>query len=420
MIILPSGVAQSLYVKNVNILDVHDGTMQPNMHLLMTDGEITSISAKPLEKGSDYQIIDGSGKYAIPGLFEMHAHFGQPGWVPMYLSYGVTGIRIMSGNDQLLAMRDSLEATNLPQPDLYIASPLIDGNPPLWGEQHTEPAIDTNTPVNPILQSYVDKGYKELKVYNRLPENKYLEILEFAQQNGLRVSGHLPYTLTEENFADPRHRSIEHMDGFVQLDPSSRSKDWTLIGEEEKNRTALYHTFQLKEIENYVQKIKDNQVWLCPTLALYANMGSEQIKSEIKESRYGKELAGLMNWWKAAEGNAPTFAVKDSLHQEILKKYFLDYPDRILAGTDSPNPYNPPGLGLHFELYHLSQVGFTNAQVLKIATLNAAEYLGIASQLGSIEEGKVANVVLLNSNPLEDIQYTRDIHAVIVKGTPVK
>ena len=197
---------QDLYIKNVNLLQVEKGYFEPNKYVLLKEGKIAAIENSEINVESHISIVDGEGKYLFPGLFDMHAHFGQPSWVPMYLHYGVTGIRVMAGNDQLLTLQDSLLKSGDPQPTLFIVSPLIDGAPPLWGDQHTEATIMHDTEIRPILERNMSKGYKELKIYNRIPEAKYLEILAFAQGYGMRVSGHLPYKLSVSNFGDKRHQ----------------------------------------------------------------------------------------------------------------------------------------------------------------------------------------------------------------------
>ncbi|MCH7411317.1 amidohydrolase family protein [Belliella sp. DSM 111904] len=407
---------QTYFIQNINVINVESGKINTNYDVIIGNGKIKKIGPElPKNEFPIDNIIDGTDKFLIPGLFDMHAHLGPNSWLKMYLHYGVTGVRIMAGSDYLLNLKDSLSFVIQPNPSLYISSSLIDGTPPLWGDQHTGPIIENDTEINPLLDNFVNKGYKELKIYNRIPPEKYLQILDYAQKNNLRVSGHIPYNLPQQNFPDPRHHSIEHLDGFVQFAKQNAFK-WNSLGEEEIQRTSLYKDLTIEDFEEVSNRIKSNGIWICPTLSLYGNLGNERIKVQVTQNKFKEELIGIFGFWRTLERLKEEFLLKYTIHSNILTAYFLDYSDRILAGTDSPNPYNPPGQALHFELIHLSKAGFSNAQILKIATLNAAYYLNLESELGTIEEGKIADMVLLNQNPLEDIQATQNIYQVFKNG----
>ncbi|MFD2200906.1 amidohydrolase family protein [Shivajiella indica] len=410
---------QTYMIKSVNVIEVESGKIKPNQEILIENGRIKMIGVGLIVDDLTIDsFFDGTNKFLIPGLFDMHAHLGPESWLKMYLHYGITGVRIMAGNDKLLELRDSLSLVMQPNPSLYISSCLIDGNPPLWGDQQIGPVVESNTDINPILDDLLKKGYKELKVYNRLPSDQYEKILQYAEKNNLRVSGHIPYNLGNNSFPDPRHHSVEHMDGFVQY-AKQNSFLWDSIGVEELQRTSLYNDLVIEDFEEISNRIKSNGIWICPTLSLYGNIGNDLIRELIAQNEFKEELAGIFGFWRTLERLKGEFNLKYTVHSSILSAYFKDFSERILAGTDSPNPYNPPGQALHFELIHLAEAGFSNAQILKIATLNAASYLNLESELGSIEEGKIADMVLLNQNPLEKIQATQDIYQVFKNGKPV-
>lgn len=413
------GHSQNLLIQNVQLVDVKTGIIVSNQDVFIENGYIRMVGKDlPSIPGNESETIDGTGKFLLPGLFDMHTHFGSDTWLAMYLHYGITGIRVMAGNDRLLALKDSINQEIKPNPQLYIVSNLIDGNPPLWGEQHTGPIVESNTDLIPILDELTQKGYRELKVYNRIPRSKYQELLAYAAENKLKVSGHIPYTLEEKDYADPRHHSIEHLDGLVQFAKPNFYR-WDSIGIEELQRTSLYQELNMEDFGSLSTRIKSNEIWICPTLSLYGNLVNEEIRGIIARNSFKQELAGLFGFWKSMERLKNDFNLKYSVHREILNRHFLDYADHILAGTDSPNPYNPPGQALHFELMHLSMAGLSNAQILKIATLNAARYLGMDQVLGSIEVGKIADLVLLKENPLECIRATQTIDQVFKNGIPV-
>ncbi|RIJ42536.1 amidohydrolase family protein [Pontibacter oryzae] len=411
-----SGFAQNLHLKNVNIIDVESGKLLPQKEIVVTDGKIASFKSKK-RKVKNYQVIDGQGRYVIPGLFEMHAHIGIPNrnYLDTFLKYGITGVRVMAGSEGVLAWRDSISMDLMSGPNLFIASPLYDGNPPLWADNHSGPVLENISQVERLVKAHQQKGYNEIKVYNRLPAEVYLEILRAADAAGMRVSGHIPYTLTSNDFGDPRHTSIEHLDGFIQF-ATSQSPAMEQ-GKEESARMSLYPYYDKAKLAPYSNRIKQNKVWLCPTLSLYGNFNSAEVHEELNEVKHLAPTNGLMGWWLSLpEQVGESFKVKFDFNRQVLQDHFLDYADHILAGTDSPNPYNLPGLALHHELQHLTEAGFSNAAVLKIATYNAANYLGVLDMHGTVAIGKYANLLLLDGNPLVDIQNTKKIHQVLVKG----
>ncbi|MCJ8164592.1 amidohydrolase family protein [Pontibacter sp. E15-1] len=265
------------------------------------------------------------------------------------------------------------------------------------------------------MKEHQQKGYDEIKVYNRLPAEVYLEILRAADAAGLRVSGHIPYTLTSKDFGDPRHKSIEHLDGFIQF-ATSQSPDMEQR-KEESIRMALYPHYEKAKLAPYAYRIKQNKVWLCPTLSLYGNFNNTEVREELNEVKHLAPANGLTGWWSSLpEQVDKSFKVKFDFNRQVLQDHFLDYADYILAGTDSPNPFNLPGLALHHELQYLTEAGFSNAAVLKMATYNAANYLGVLDMHGTVAVGKYANLLLLGGNPLVDIQNTKKIHQVLIKG----
>ena len=410
--------AQNLLLKNINIVDVEKGEIVKSKGILITNGRITSLSPKKRQT-RNHAVVDGEGKYVIPGLFDMHAHIGPQNkhFLKSFLKYGVTNVRVMAGQEGLLVWRDSINDQLMDGPALQIASPVYDGDPPLWGKSHGGPILTDKSQVSELVGKHQQMGYQEIKVYNCLSEAVYLEILKIASDKGIKVTGHIPYTLSQENFGDPRHSSIEHLDGFIQyataLSPTFESL------KEESTRNELYLKYDSLLFAPYAAKLQNNKVWITPTMGLYANINNSQIKEEIGKLRTQEDIKGLLGWWESLPPKVQeNFKLKYEVHRQLMQHHFLDYADHILVGTDSPNPYNLPGLAVHHELQHLVEAGFTNAAVLKMATYNAARYADIAQEYGTVEVGKIANLVILDGNPLQDIRNTKRIHQVILKGKP--
>lgn len=411
-----SAPAQNLYLKNINIVDVESGKLLPQRELLITDGKITSLKPKK-GQAKGHQQIDGENRYVIPGLFEMHAHIGpyNRNYLETFLKYGITSVRVMAGDERVLAWRDSIGKNLIKGPGLFIASPLYDGNPPLWGDSHNGPVLEDKSMVERLVREHQLKGYDEIKVYNRLSAEVYLEILRVANAADMRVSGHIPYTLPKDSFGDARHRSIEHLDGFMQY--ATTQSPNLQQGNEEAGRLAMLPYYDKAQLAPFAERLKQNKVWLCPTLSLYGNFNNAQVREELEEVKQQEPASGLMGWWSSLpEQVGKNFGLKYEFNRQVLQDHFLDHADYILAGTDSPNPYNLPGLALHQELQYLAEAGFSNAAVLKMATYNAANYLGVLDEYGTVSVGKSANLLLLDANPLINIQNTKKIHKVLVHG----
>ncbi|MBD1399026.1 amidohydrolase family protein [Pontibacter sp. JH31] len=405
-----------MHLTNVKIVDVVSGRLYPQNEILITDGKITSLKPKKRQT-KNHEVIDGGGRYVIPGLFEMHAHIGPSNrnYLDTFLKYGITNVRVMAGNEGLLAWRDSINKELMVGPDLFVASPLYDGNPPLWGDNHSGPVLENKSDVERLVREHQQKGYDEIKVYNRLAPDVYLEILRVADAAGMRVSGHIPYTLPSENFGDPRHRSIEHLDGLIQFALSTTPH--LEHGKEEGQRLSLYPHYEKSNLAPLAHRLKQNKVWLCPTLSLYGNFNNALVREQLDKVKHLEPASGLLGWWSSLPKQVGlNFKVKYDFNKQVLQDHFMDHADYILAGTDSPNPYNLPGLALHQELHYLADAGFSDATVLKIATYNAARYLGVLDEYGTVSVGKHANLLLLDENPLLDIRNTTKIHQVILRG----
>lgn len=411
--------AQNLYLKNIRIVDVVSGKLLPQKELLITKGKIMSLQPKKRQVRG-HQVLDGGGRYVIPGLFDMHAHLGagNRNFLKSFLQYGVTGVRVMAGDDRLLALRDSIRQDLVRGPGLYVASPLYDGKLPLWGDSHTGPTLEHVSEVEALVRLHQQKGYDEVKVYNRLSPEVYLEILRVADAAGLRVSGHIPYTLPAHHFGDTRHRSVEHLDGFVQY--ATLLPPVLEHGREEVGRRSFYTQYDSAKLAPFADRLKQNKVWLCPTLSLYANFSNERVRQDLDQVKLQEPAKSLLGWWSSLPAQVgENFALTYGFNRRLLQEHFLDYGDYLLAGTDSPNPYNLPGLALHHELEYLTEAGFSPAAVLKMATYNAANYLGVLQEQGTVAIGKDANLLLLNENPLLDIRSTQKIHLVLLKGQVV-
>jgi imidazolonepropionase-like amidohydrolase len=392
-----AGQAQHLAVAHVTVIDVESGRARPDM-TVVADGPrisaVTPATGAKVPPGS--RIVDGRGKFLIPGLWDMHVHmFGElpptaedqsarTYFAPAFLAHGITGVRSMF--DDLGAIRKLRE--EIPGFDVVTAGPVLDGDPPYF-----RGFIGCKTPEDArrAVQAVKRDGGDFVKVYSLLSREAFFAIADESSKAGLRFAGHLPNSVTAAEASDAGQLSFEHLMGIP-------------------NDPALFARF-----------VK-NGTWQTPTLVALrapAFAGDPAFENDSRVSgvpepirQYWKmQLADMANWGKDAADRRSKF------EQQLRTVAAMQRAGvKILAGSDTPNPYVFPGISLHEELALLVTAGLTTAEALGAATVRPAEFLGRLDHAGSIVPGKDADLVLLDGDPLADIKNTRRISAVILKG----
>jgi imidazolonepropionase-like amidohydrolase len=391
-----------LAITDTNLFDPVIGSMLPNRTILVHNEHIVAIGepGKPIKVPANVHVIDGSDKYVIPGLIDAHVHLiflldkvnvkGED-ILPLYLGNGVTSVRDIG--DQIVpqkAVADYAEANPGICPTVFMCSPLIDGLNPMHSAGYS--VIDP-AKVPAFIDTMVSYGVSTLKMYVGLDTAVFHKVIEEGHKHGLTVSAHLP------------SRYVKFIDAIC----------WGL--------DVVEHIWGVPDDSLTIAKMVEQEIMVDPTLVVFKNMIL---------------LPDLPEVWQ----NQDNYYVPDTLHKS-WDLYRLDpkfneqnlqsrqdkmntYKNRtgilyragvtLLAGTDSPEPYCPPGFALHDELVLLVESGLSPAAALKCATINNARALNQTNNLGSIEIGKIADMVILNANPLDDIRNTRSIHSVIHGG----
>ena len=427
-----------LIITNVAVIDTRQGLTSPNLTVVIKRGRIDSM-AKHAMIGSSHntKVVNGSGKFLIPGLWDMHAHSaGGPAapWdakiiLPLYIANGITGIRDMGGNLQLLKQRrDSIERRELLGPHMFISGPFLNGGKPY------EYTITTNTPeegrkaVDKLAAEHVDF----IKILSDLSRDTYFAIADESKKQKLTFAGHLPESITAAEASSSGQRSIEHLSGLTiacSREESDLRKQRVEAAAKGDNKS--YHAAGMRSLDTYdpvkarslFAQFKKNQTWQVPTLSwwsLQPQLGSVSL-SDPRLKYVPASVRKNDDWNPDHIRQSTPPALFDDLakavsHYRALTHALSEAGVPIMAGTDSPDPYVFPGFSLHDELALLVESGLTPAQALRTATYNPALFLG-ASEYGAAEKGMIADLVLLDDNPLEDIRNTRKISAVIVGGT---
>jgi imidazolonepropionase-like amidohydrolase len=386
-----------LAVTHVTVIDVESGRARPDMTIVAEGPRIAAVSPAARAKvPRGAQVLDGRGKFLIPGLWDMHVHLftalpptsddpsGRTYFAPALLAHGVTGVRSMF--DDLGAIRKLREA--VPGFEVVSPGPILDGDPPYFPG-----FIACKTPeiARAAVQRVKSDGGDFVKVYSLLSREAFYAIVDESRRVGLRFAGHLPNSVTPAEASDAGQMSMEHLMG-VPNDP------------------ALFARFVR------------NGTWQTPTLVALrapAFAGDPAFEDDPRVSTvpepvrqyWTMQLAEMKHWGKDAADRRARF---DAQLQTVGAMQRAGV--KILAGSDTPNPYVFPGISLHEELALLVKAGLTPAEALRAATILPAEFLGRLESSGSIAPGKNADMVLLSADPLADITNTRRISAVVLKG----
>jgi imidazolonepropionase-like amidohydrolase len=328
------------------------------------------------------RLIDGRGKYLIPGLWDMHVHTdGDDRVLRLLLAYGITGARDMGGDVAKLAdARRRIASGQLAGPRLLFAGPILKGPPsePDSGTRIIHSPDEARKAIDTLVALHVDF----IKVHDGLTRDSFLAIAAASKEKGISFVGHVPASITPAEASDLGQKSIEHLEFIpksclVLFDSAAGAARLIPSGCDPQSLDALLRRFAR------------NGTWLDPTIQSLRYFAPTQWDAIFAEFR------------------------------ELVRPIRLSHVS-ILAGTDSSSFLeergDPPGASLHDELALLVDSGFTPIEALRAATLNPALFLGLSDSLGTIQAGEAANLVLLEANPLREIRNTKRIAAVIFEG----
>ena len=437
----------SYIIKNISIIDPIDG-LQSTKSLVITDNTISMILDNDSELIDNNNIIDASGKYLIPGLWDAHIHFSfdtdlAPFMPGLFLAHGVTSVRDTGGPiDLVVKMKDLSLNDPINNPNVYIAGPLIDGTPnvynnsspsfPLLSIENSD-IIDIESNVQEILDEEVDL----LKAYEMLTENQFLALMRIAKKNNLNVTGHIPLSMTLFSAIDSGLNGIEHLRNFA-LSIASNSDELfrerlqllknpdDLPGSDlrslihSKQRMRALDSIDYDKFEEAAILLASRNVWQTPTLFLYRNSSQKIFKDPSFINELNKLPTQIKEKWIKEISDTDTIVDKNSLR---YSKWLEEASGKLhkknvpfMAGTDTPIGYLIPGRSLHIELEVMVESGFSNLEAIRTATINPATFFGLENKVGRIKNGYQADLVILNSNPLENIRNTQDISMVIKNG----
>jgi imidazolonepropionase-like amidohydrolase len=431
----PASAPETLIFTNVNVVNTREGGVAP-MTVVIKKGRIIGLAKVGfVTQGPGIQIINANGKYMIPGLWDMHVHsaFVSPHWdegiiYPLYIANGVTGVRDMGGDPDVLAgRRNRIEKGELLGPHLFLAGPFLAAG---RSDQQTI-AVNTPEEARYAVDTVKKRKFDFVKILSNIPRDSYFAIAEEAAKHKISFAGHVPYSVSVAEAVTAGQKSIEHLTG-VQLACSSQEQKLRAQGLAalSNHDYAAYRKLGMQVMATYDQtkaralflQIAQRSTWQVPTLVwTEANSRTDDPNLETDPRLKYVPTAVRAQWNRAnlREGTSPEelAGLKAEAARALgMVKAMHDAGVPFLAGSDGPDPYVFPGFSLHDEFEWLVKSGFTPFQALQAATFNPALFLGKLEEYGVVEKGRVADLVLLDANPLQDIGNTRKIFAVVVGG----
>jgi hypothetical protein len=436
-----SAKAKSLVLTHVTVIDATGAAAQPDMTVMIKGDRIFAMGKSgEIRPAEDAETVNGTGKFLIPGLWDMHVHWYEKDYLPLFIVNGVTGVRMMWGMPLHHQWRKAIEAGQLLGPHMLIASPIVDGPKPVWPGSI---AVDNASEARQAVIQAKQDGADFVKVYSLLSRDAYFTIADESKKQGIPFAGHIPDSVSLEEASNAGQKSNEHLTG-VLIACSSReaellkSAQETLAailagqpssirfqGSEHRERQELtLDTYSPQKADAVFGELKRNHTWQCPTLTVLRSTAFADDDSFASDPRLQYIPRDIVSSWDPkADPFLKTKTAEDwALSKKIYRKELSVVGDMqragvgILAGTDTLNPYCLPGFSLHDELGLLVQAGLTPIEALQAATLNPARFLGREKDLGTVATGKIADLVLLDANPLDDIGNTRKISAVVFGG----
>ena len=399
--------------EHVKAIPMDNERMLADQTVIVREGIIDEIGASgEVRVPPGAQRIDGTGKYLLPGLVDMHVHIEDENDLLLYAANGVTTVRNLWGNSELklrigmpnqLEMRDQIAGGELFGPTIYTSGPIMEGDPP-------------NSPLMPVVRSPEDavksiawqkaQGYDLVKVYDNLSPETYAAVLQAARDHEMPVVGHVPFAVGLEAVMDGGQVTIEHLSGYIDSDAGE-----FIIPED--------------QLADYAELTQEAGVWNIPTIGLYQNTvpadDVERLEAQPGVEYFSPVMRVIMRMFIGQLSASVTYAGED--YPERIEQIYLqttralnEAGAKVALGTDATNSYLVPGFSLHDELGYLIQAGFTPFEAIEAGTRNAAGALGKSDEFGTIEPGKRADLILVSANPLDEVSHLRNREGVMLRG----
>tara|TARA_Y100001960_G_C14781793_1_gene887404 strand:+ start:4706 stop:6118 length:1413 start_codon:yes stop_codon:yes gene_type:complete len=435
-------------IENINVIDSEKG-LQENMTIIVSEDKIIRVEkSSEIQLSNKNKIIDGKNKFIIPGLWDSHVHFAfeenlASSMFNLFIAYGVTSVRDTGGEFDFVNHWKNISNNN---PNIYprvkIAGPLIDGKYNVYdGNSVFFPPLSIKTTTvsetEKRVKELIDNGVDFLKAYEMLTPEQFKKIIEIAKEHGLKVTGHIPLSMDAISVSNIGINSIEHLRNLEMSSTANteellnirrialENKDKILGSTLRRNlhksqRISSINKIDSVQLKKVFEILAKNETWQIPTLILYKGWAYKLYEDSEWKNTFDYLPLEIKEKWNYQIASAPK---TDNTDRKIFSNWGKSMTGlmnksgiKFMAGTDTPIGFQTPGYSLHKELEMLVESGLTNSEALESATSNPSKYFNMDDKLGYIKEGQIADLVILNDNPLKNISNTRKIHAVIKNG----
>jgi imidazolonepropionase-like amidohydrolase len=418
-----------LVLNNVSVVNVRTGTVTPDQTVILDKNKIASVGpSKSAKYSRRAATVNCRGMFLIPGLWDMHVHLMFGDWfpgsrdivLPLLVANGVTGVRDMGSElDVVQSWRNEIEAGRQIGPRIFTSGPMLDGPKPRFP---SSVAITTPEDGRRAVDDLQRRGADFIKLQSLIPRDAVFAIAEEAKKQQIPFEGHVPDAMRASEMSNAGMKSFEHLIGIFE--GSSPDEDEFLKGN--KPVTRLLANYDPARASALAALLAKNQTWQCPTLVwerggnlldqtdFAADTRAKYAPAAWKDGAWKRFTAEIKQGYATDDlATRKKFVQKELEVVQLLHKAGVPF----LAGTDTPpGVYIFPGFSLHEEMQRFVDAGFTPLEALQTATLNPARFFAMEDQLGTIEPGKLADLVLLSANPIENIANTQKIVAVVANG----
>ncbi len=434
-----------VFIKSINIIDVKSGNVLENRDILIENNKISAIDTTGIIKvNSTALIVNGFDKYIMPGLWDMHTHSNQHSeWLhhPLYIANGVTGIRDMSGQlnerdsywvgskERLRWNTELLNNERITPRYVLQSSYQIDGASSVPKNFPDFFTVEKEEHIDSILRFYKNEKVDFIKVYQQIKPKIYRKLALSAPKYGLHLAGHKPMFVSLEDAILLGQKSFEHgrifmFESFPKADSLRNPENWKTFFS--KSKKSMVEDFNPKTAIKLMTLMKNNNAYWTPTLQTLKfeafahkqtyinNPNLKYITSIRKNLWWGIDVKNNKKKNLSEEGAGLSNDFYNAVEKQIKMAKDIGVP--IMTGTDVTDSYTFAGFSIHNELEDLTKSGLSNLEALQSATIIPANFVGKEKKHGTVESGKIADLIILDKNPLENIKNTQTINAVINNG----
>ncbi len=433
----------TLVISNVNIVDATTGKIARNRLLAISGDTIQAVDdTKMVAKYKADRYLDGQGKYAMPGLWDMHVHFrggdsliaANKALLPLFLANGITTVRECGGDmtSSVTQWRQQTASGELAGPRIFTSGPKLDGFGAVWAGSLP---VETPDQISKALDSLQKLGSDFVKIYDsKISHDAYLEIIRQAKKRGMKVTGHMPFTVELTEAAGLGMDGSEHLYYVFKACSAKEDSITALIRLQEHTDhpiglfgalPALYNTYDSAKAKRLFKYLAEKHFTITPTLFITKTLVEIKETDHTKDSMLAYIAPGIQETYQGRvrgarrqSAESTQFTKKyDALCASLVPQMFAAGVN-IVAGSDcgASNSFVYPGTSLHGEVKLLVASGLTPAEGLRTATVNGAKFLGIGKFYGTLQPGKCSDLILLTSNPLEDINAIDQVNVVLANG----